>query len=300
MSGKVPVGKTISDGYGFAFRSFFSILGIVWFPYLLVLVIGAALVWLLAPHLLHMLALHDLDLPALMEFLRVVILIAVVGFIVDAMVTVGIQRKALGMHPGPVWFFFSLGLPVWRMAGTFFLAAIVIFLIALVTGGVCVAIWYAASGLGSALWVIRVVDACAAGAFIIYVLVRLMFFLPAVVVEEETIGLERAWILGGHNFWRVLLVGLAVILPVAIVFHILALAIFGHLGGWQFGAQAGTLEIARAVLRSGAVSPFGILFQLLERIVLIGVMNGAVASAYLSVGAKKFDAPASLAASPAV
>ncbi|MEI9886357.1 MAG: hypothetical protein WDN08_07605 [Rhizomicrobium sp.] len=33
----------------------------------------------------------------------------VVGTIVQAMVNVGLMRKALGQHPGPVFIFFSLG-----------------------------------------------------------------------------------------------------------------------------------------------------------------------------------------------
>ena len=40
----------------------------------------------------------------------------------------------------------------------------------------------------------------------IYAAVRLVFFLPAVVVAEEQIGLGRSWALGRGNFWRIIIV----------------------------------------------------------------------------------------------
>jgi hypothetical protein len=208
----------------------------------------------------------------------------VLGFITDSMIAVGIQRKALGLHPQPVWFYFSLGAPVWRMTGALFLAGIVIFVIALLTAGVCTVVWFAVGGLGGAALFLRVLDVGVVAAFIVYVVVRLLFFLPPVVVAESRIGLERAWVLGGHNFWRILMVAIAVVLPVAIVFHLLAWAIFGSAAGLRMAAGGSARELLRvAVLNYGAIGPFALLFGLLERIVLLGVANGAMASAYLAV-----------------
>ena len=284
MTGKVPVERAITDGYGFAFGRFLSLLGTVWLPYLVFILLSFALVWLIAPDLPQRIAMQDIDLPTAMRLVRLAVLISILGFITGCMVTAGVQREALGLQPRPVWFYFSLGAPVWRMAGAFFLAGIVIFLIALITSGVCVAIWFAAGRLGGGGWIVRLLDVCAGAAFLIYVMIRLLFFLPAVVVAEGTIGLERAWILGGHNFWRILIVCIAIVLPVAIVFHLLSWAIFGPLAGLQMGPHVGVREIIRAVaLNFAAVSPFAILFQVLERIVLIGVTNGAVASAYIAL-----------------
>jgi len=284
MTGKVPVGRAIADGYRFALRNFLSLLGLVWLPYLVLLLVSVGLAMLIAPDLPRIVATQDYDLPAAMRILRLVLLIAVLGFITDSMIAVGVQTKALGLHPRPVWFYFSLGAPVWRMAGALFLAGIVIFVIALLTSGVCTAIWFAAHALGGAALLARVLDLCTGAAFIIYVAVRLLFFLPAVVVAEGRIGLERGWVLGGHDFWRILIVAVAVILPVAIVFHLLAWAVLGSAAGLRMGAVVSAREILRAaVLNYGAISPFALLFGLLERIVLLGVANGAIASAYLAV-----------------
>jgi hypothetical protein len=294
MTGKFPVGRAIADGYGFAFRNFFSLLGIIWLPYLAFLLVSFGLVWLIAPDLPRMLAMQDFDLPAVTRLVRLALLVALFGFVTGCMVAVGVQCKAQGLHPRAVWFWFSLGAPVWRMACAFFLAGIVIFLIALLTAGLCTAIWFATNRFGDAAWIIHLLDGCAGAAFLIYVALRLLFFLPAIVVAEGLIGLERSWILGGHNFWRILIVSLAIVLPVAIAFHILSWAIFGPFAGLRMGAGLSAREMLRAaMLNFGAVGPFAILFQILERIVLIGVTNGAVASAYFAVtGGRLAAAPA--------
>ncbi len=293
MAGKIPVERSIADGYGFAFRNFLSILGTIWLPYLVLVLVSLGLVWLIAPNLPGMIAMQELDTPSMMSLARLAVLVGVLAFVTGCMVTVGVQRKALGLHPRPVWFYFSLGTPVWRMAGALFLAGIVVFLISLLTAGVCMVIWFTADRLGGAAYFIRALDICAAAAFLIYVMVRLLFFLPAVVVAEGALGLERAWILGGHNFWRILIVAIAAILPVAIVFHILSWAIFGPMAGLRMGPGLSGRDMLRALLANfGTVSAFAILFQIVERIVLLGVTNGAVASAYLAVGGGKPDMPA--------
>jgi hypothetical protein len=238
---------------------------------------------------------HDVDIPGLMALGRLAGLIGVLGFIVGAMVTVGLQRKALGRQPQPVYYFFSLGAPVWRMAAAFFLTGIVLFIIAFLVAAACIAIWFLAGALGGAAWLVRALGIIAGVAFLIYISVRLLFFLPAVVVAEESLGIEHAWTLSGHNFWRIFLVVLAVVVPVAVAFHILSWAILGPLAAvqgldWHMSAR----EIVRTVLlQFGAIGPLVILLQLLERIVLLAVLNGAVASAYLAlVGSAPAPAPA--------
>ena len=51
MTGRLAVDRTISDAYLFAFTRFFSILGTIWLPYLVLVVIAFALLRLLAPDL---------------------------------------------------------------------------------------------------------------------------------------------------------------------------------------------------------------------------------------------------------
>jgi hypothetical protein len=116
--------------------------------------------------------------------------------------------------------------------------------------------------------------------------VRLTFLLPAVVVAEERIGLGRAWELGGGNFWRMFAVVIAVFVPVAIGFGIVQAAVFGA----SF-AIPGNLrpdmdihEFGRTLLRQyGALSLVAVAFQVIERILFMGLGNGMIASAYLAL-----------------
>ena len=217
---------------------------------------------------------------------RIFGLLALLSLIVTCMVTVGIQRKALGRHPNPVFIFFSLGAPVWRMAGAFFLAGLVIFFVTLLTAGVVAAIWFASGRfLPAYATLVRIIAGIAACLWFIYLVVRLTFFLPAVVVAEERLGLGRAWELGGGNFWRIFVVAIAVFLPVAIGFAIVFSALLGPMfvmPHWHAGMDI--REAIHEVFRQSLVfSPVAIALQVLERIVFLGLGNGAIASSYLAV-----------------
>ncbi|MGH6890155.1 MAG: hypothetical protein ACREHF_13335 [Rhizomicrobium sp.] len=300
MTNSIPVDRAIADGYAFGFRHFLAVLGIAWLPYLVFALLAVGLVWLLVPGLPGMLAQQDIDISQIMGFARVVVLIAILAFITGAMVTVGVQRRALELSTRPVWFWFSLGMPVWRMAGATFVAVVVVFVVALVMAAICFAIWTAVSSLGGGVWPVRILDVLAGLVVVIYVGVRLLFFLPAVVVAENSFGLERAWTLGRGNVARGFIVLVAVILPIAVVFHLLYGAIFGGAAALHPGAVLSAREIARAaLLQFGAVGPLAILLQVLERILLSGVTNGAVASAYRATASASEEPAAPLASSPA-
>ncbi|HLY06768.1 MAG TPA: hypothetical protein VKR31_13580 [Rhizomicrobium sp.] len=285
MAGKLPVERVIVDAYRFAFAGFLSVLGTLWLPYLILVLIALALIRLIAPDVPQMLRTGSLDLGAGVELLRLAVLVAICAFIVGAMVTVDLQNKAMGTKTGLRWVWFSLSGPVWRMAAASFLAAIVVGIVILLAGLVCVAIWSAAGSLGAAAGLVRVIAVAAAIAVTVYIVLRLMFFLPAVVVAEKSLGFERSWLLGGHNFWRILLVMIAVVFPVAIMTWLLSEALFGPLPGFHgFGAREGL----QALLRSGAMQygPKGyvmVVLEIIERVLLVGLINGAIASAYLGV-----------------
>lgn len=283
MTNKIPVGQTISGAYNFAFARFLSIVAIVWLPYAVFAAIAVGLALLAVPDLPRMLVTHDIDIEALMGLSRVVLLIAVVGFIMSSMITVGLQRQALGKQSATVWYYFSLGAPVWRMAAAFFLAGLVIVFIAIVISGACAAIWFAAGNAQGAVWPIRAVAIAVGVCFLIYIATRLLFFLPAVVTAEETIGIERAWILSRGNFWRIFLVWVAVILPVTIAFWIVSRAVLGPLMAWPH-AHMGMREMLRMfVIQANAFAPLVLAVEFVERVVILGVANGAVANAYLAV-----------------
>jgi hypothetical protein len=283
---KIPVGSTIERSYSFGFTNILSIFGIAWFPYVVLVAILAGLVFLLAPDLPRMVMHGDFQMDQLPSVFRIAGLFSLLSYIVMCMVTVGIQRKALGKHPGPVFFYFSLGAPVWRLLISWFLAWLVIALIIAITAGAAAAIWFAAGNyVPQFATLIRALVVIAACLWVIYMMVRFTFFLPSVVVAEETIGLGRAWELAGGNFWRIFVVTIAVIFPVAIGFGIVSSALFGPMFIMpQIHDHPDVHEIMRTLFSQlRVVGPFMIVFQIVERIVFLGLGNGLVANAYLAV-----------------
>jgi hypothetical protein len=220
---KIPLEKIIGAAYRFFFSNILSILGTVWFPLLLMGALIAASLWAVLPaSFFH----GDFEHFDKQEFLAVVpALIAVypvvifASLVLSAMIAVGITRRALGMTHGPTFIYFSLGAPVWRMVGAFILFFLGYIMFVGLTVGVCVAVVFASTKLDSKV-LAGLIDAAViigAGCFMIYAIVRVYFFLPAVVVAEEHISFSRSWRLGRGNFWRIVLLALMIIIPVSFV-----------------------------------------------------------------------------------
>jgi len=293
---KLPVGETISGAYGFAFADFLSVFGIAWLPHVVYVLLIAGIVYGLAPELPTQLMRGDFDDTTIYAIRRIGGLVWLVGIIVQSMVTVGLQKKALGEMPGPTFFYFSLGAPVWRMIGAVFLAILAYILIVALTVGVTVALAVvAAKSVAHFGAAIAVILGIIASCWIIYAAVRLFFFLPAVVVAEGQIGLVRSWELGGGNFWRIFAVCFVVFIPVAIGFGILQNILIGpflppdlftHFHPDMNPAELG--DFYKSVLKAmfhalrGAL-PLIIAFGLIRSIVFLGLGNGAVAKGYLGV-----------------
>ncbi|HUO94216.1 MAG TPA: hypothetical protein VMU22_14925 [Rhizomicrobium sp.] len=293
---KLPVGETISGAYGFAFADFLSVLGIAWLPHVIYVLLIAGIVYGLAPELPGQIMNGQFDISTLYALRRIGGLIWLVGVVVQSMVTVGLQKKALGEMPGPTFVYFSLGAPVWRMIGAVFLAVLSYILIVALTAAATVALVLAAikfvAHFGTA---IAVVIGLIALCWIIYAAVRLFFFLPAVVVAEGQIGLIRSWELAGGNFWRIFAVCFVVFVPVAIGFGILQNILIGpfmppdlmthfhpnmtpdELSDFYLSIVKGMFHMLRVAL------PLIIAFGLIRSIVFLGLGNGAVAKGYLGV-----------------
>jgi len=285
---KIPVGETISGAYHFAFAEILSVVGVFWLPYLLLAAIVAAAVHFLAPDLPNQMMHGPWDLSLAMSLQRIWGIVFLFALIASAMVTVGLQRKALGLYSGPVFFYFSLGAPVWLMIGAFILAILVIILVVAITGGICVAIWFAAGNIGSPMGAgaVRALAVLAAVCWIIYLEVRLMFLLPAVVVAENTIGLGRSWTLGGGNFWRIIAVLIVVYLPVAIGFGMISNALIGPFIPFDFLAHHPSdphMIVDLMMQQFRVIGPLYLVLAIVERIVFWGLGNGAIATAYRHV-----------------
>ncbi|HEY4125669.1 MAG TPA: hypothetical protein VGM36_13710 [Rhizomicrobium sp.] len=223
---KIPVGRTIGHAYSFAFKKFFSIIGLIWFPFAILVagVIALGFVSADAPT-----ALVSSNPAAMARIWFLLLPFYVFATAVSFMLIVGIMQFALGLRP-PTYFYFSLGKPVWKLLAAFILvillmiAFVAVFAVgALLIGMVVAALTGvkpgvkptggAAALLGIGAFILFAVVYCG----FIYGLVRQTFFLTPVVVAEDRIGLGRAWKLGRGNFWRMFVILVAVFGPIVLV-----------------------------------------------------------------------------------
>lgn len=296
---KLPVGETISGAYGFAFAGFLTVLGTVWLPYLVLFALDAGAVYLIAPDLPTRVVHGDIDMSLVYSWQRVRPLIFIVNFIIGSMIAVGLQQRALGQVQGPTFFYFSLGAPVWRMIGATFLALVAYVFIMVLTVAATAALVLAAIKFVAHFGVaIGVIVGILASCWLIYAGARLFFFLPAVVVAEEQIGLVRAWELGGGNFWRIFAVAFVVFVPFWIGFYIVWGAVIGPFIPWDLFShvhsgmtpdQANDLSFAiiKRMLQEVRVAlPVFLTLFVIQQLLTLGLANGMIAKGYLGVTGK--------------
>lgn len=244
MQDKVAVGEAVRAGYRFGFRDYRAVFGAAWLPVLLSILLVAAV--LLAFYRSQGIALQAIvdsnagNSSSFVPYLAAILIEAVVGSIA----TVGLISIALGRR-APSSVYFSLGPDVLRMMAANVLAAGIILALLLALVLVFAIAGYAlgtpSPNTSDALadWLLSplaYIVGCGISrsvcsppvaiglillmvleiSILIYVMVRLTFFLPAVVVFEKRIGLQRAWALARGNFWRIFAITLGLILPLLI------------------------------------------------------------------------------------
>jgi hypothetical protein len=306
----IPFERTITAGYRFGFTKILTVVGIVWFPMLLMAAIIGGLVFMLAPPFMdffqHLPPQGQQPDPArfapmFRAFWIAYVVILPCLLIFPAMMRIGVMRKALGLMEGPTFFFFSLGGQVWRLIGAYFLLGIGIWLYCVVSVIVCsilgVALHAAAPAWGA---LVVVVLGIALACFGIYVAVRTFFFLPAVVVAEDVLGLGRSWELGAGNFWRIIGVVLVIYLPVLFAVGIVNQTIMQatimplilqHAGNGEPQTPAQTAAMLREVFAvMGRYLPYFGVVYILQTILLVGIDVGAVATAYKAVTGREGEA----------
>ena len=198
---QIPLERTIGDAYRFALRNVLSIFGITWFPMALMIAAIAAALWWLWPDIAgfdwseHADAARNQEAGLRLGFKMFAAMgpLYILLYVLIAMMTVGVQRKALGLIKGPVFFYFSLESAVWRFLGAMILAVVLLWIGTALTAGAVAAVFWAGEHFGlPALYGLVEFAAVAAGiCWFFYMAVRLMFFIPTVVVAEGGLGLAR-------------------------------------------------------------------------------------------------------------
>ena len=296
---KIPLERTLVGAYRFLFTKIISVVGTLWLPIVVFCALIGGLVWFAVPHEWftgNFPQFNDKhpDPAAVLAVLRPLLvcypLLMVIVLVMVSMMFVGLMRHALGQKKSVTLIYFSLGADVWRLALAFVLLYVVLILLVAVLVAIFILVSVfvvpmVAHGPGLA---IKIVVGVVEALFYFYAIFRLFFFLPAVVVAEKRIGLGRAWSLGGGNFWRIFLTVLLVVFPVAFVAGVVVQMTVMP----AFIAEALKLpnnpqpEQVFAMLRTVlSVMPTIIAIVIVQRIVTMGLMAGAMGTAYNAVTA---------------
>ncbi|HTT97972.1 MAG TPA: hypothetical protein VMF58_07970 [Rhizomicrobium sp.] len=297
---KIPLERTIGDTYRFAFSNILSIFGIVWLPLVLAIALCAAAVWSLLPDF------AAIDLSSAPDvghnqdaILHLWFKMAAIGFplyvlfyIFFAMITVGIQRKALGLHPGPVFVYFSLGGEVWRLFGGVIFAMILLFLNVLCTEAVVFATFWIGEHyhLPSIYGLVETIAVIAGVCWFFYSVFRLLFFMAPALVAEGGFGLARSWELGRGNFWRIFVLLLACVVGpsfvISMVSEIVVMPFMGpalmKIQQAQLDHQVLTPQQMWAIIGPALHNflPLWIGYEIVTLPILLGLQNAVSAFAY--------------------
>lgn len=295
---RIALGETLAAAYGFLSSRSGSIIGVAWLP----VVVGAAATTTIAVlHQRHILTFGV----GLLDFL--------VPLLIGSMITVGMMQLALGQR-ARAGVYFSLAAPVWRLLGMTLLASLVLIVFVIVGMIVLLLVWVV-MGLPAiqppadpGAWAMFpanqfilcnlagancppfgeravIVGLIVAGAgALCYIALRLIYFIPAVVVAEKTMSLERAWVLSRRNFWRILVLYLLTAMPFAILgwiaMQFASVQFVGHGTGLK---DLDDIAVATALTGSPAFLAVTLAIKAVAQVLTAGVTAGAVSHAYQAV-----------------
>jgi hypothetical protein len=216
---KIPVGATIAHAYRFAFANALTVLKAIWLPLLAQLAVILLLTKRIA---LFMAAAQARDPSAASLFGPLLLLFPLALIFFFAQFTAATET-ALG-RPPQSWLAFHFDKVMWRLVGGFLTALAAITAVALVGSLI---IWLLSFGLDvivkvapgtrPVVAILAVLLVAAYFSVLILACMRFLFLLAPVNVSEQQLGVRRAWELSAGNFWRALLVTLAIMLPVMII-----------------------------------------------------------------------------------
>jgi hypothetical protein len=228
---KIPVGQTVRFAYAFTFGEIGTVIGLIWIP---TLINAVASFFALRAYYHTLVDSLESGIPPSGAGVGLPFLLAFLAMLLVAMIGVSLTQQALGMRQGPAFAHIALGSAELRAFGGFFgLYLLFILFIAVVAIVLGIAAAGSATAIqanprlggpaGAAVGAAAVVGICA----VVYAVIRLSFLLVPSVVDGGEFGLTRSWQLTKGNFWRIVAVGAATLLPIALIFATAELAILG-------------------------------------------------------------------------
>ena len=285
---KIPVGKTVAFAYNFLFTRFGTVVGITALPALL----AATVDYLVRSYI----STEDTSSAAGTNLL---ISIAGMGatIFIWAVTSVGVIRAALGQPLGSGAYYFPVGMVELRMFGAmlrFWLGVVVlIFLASLLSGFGLMLAGVPLDGSSepepSAALLIAGLITWGAFGYAIYTIVRMGFLLsPTVVCEDK--GLQRSNDLSRGNFWRIVAILVALILPILFLLSIVGAVILRAALGNDYRRiieDDGMDELIRRA--EEAIAQNVLLWEVFNVMIFIlaaGLIYGAAAYAYQAATGK--------------
>src|SRR5579883_779118 len=226
---KIPVGATIGYAYRFAFSKAPVLLRAMWLPLLAQLV----LVFFLIRRSALLLAAMQAQDPSATNLMGPILLLFAAAAILFFVQLTAAMETAMGSPPQS-WFHFPLGRKMWRLLGGFLVGCLAISAAALAA---LLLLWVISVGLdlvlkaapGSRPVIAVLVGVLVAvyGYSLFFFAVRFLFLLAPSNVSEPTLGVVRAWHLSAGNFWRALVIIIAIMLPISILQYAYDVALVG-------------------------------------------------------------------------
>ncbi len=289
---KIPVGQTIRFAYAFTFGEIGTIIGLIWIP---TLINAVASFFVLRAYYDTLINSFENGMPPSGAGLGWPLLLAFLAMLLLAMIGVAVTQQALGLRQGPAFARISLGSAEWRAFGGFFglylLLVLFIAVFAIVVSAASLASTNAAqsnpASAGLLAGVIGLAVLIGVG-ILLYLVVRLSFLLVPSVVDGGEFGLSRSWLLTKGNFWRIVLIGLATLLPIVLILSVVQLVLFGpgyfipdlQQGGDAAARVRGLVDKMRTTRENMPVL-MGLSFVISP--LLYGLMFSAAAFAYRSL-----------------
>jgi hypothetical protein len=228
---KIPVAETIRFAYAFTLGEIGTIIGLIWIP---TLINAVATFFALRAYYAALADSFESGMPPVGASLGLPFLLAFLAMLLVAMISVAITQQAMGLRQGPAFAHVALGSTELRAFGGFFglyllfVLFVVVFAIIVSAAAVASAAAIQTNPKLAPLAGAVVAAAVLIGAFALtYMVVRLSFLLVPCVVDGGEFGLTRSWQLTKGNFWRIVLIALATLLPIVVVFALVELVILG-------------------------------------------------------------------------
>lgn len=225
---KIPVGQIIRHAYAFTFGEIGTVIGLTWVPILISTVVSYFMLRAYAMSLESFASgTPPTDGQALLPLPLAILSLFLIG-----MIGVALTRQVLGLRKGPAIAHIALGGEELRAFAGFigvYLVTMLFVLVFMIVVGTLAAVVTGNAGAAPAAGAIAAAAGLMGVFLLIYVVIRLGYLLIPSIVADGHFGLTRSWQLTRGNFWRILAVLLATVVPLFLVSQVAAALVTGPL-----------------------------------------------------------------------